>query len=165
MRLFFNTAAMLILLYSLCDCTASQVECPPDNQPFVVHKNPEKEFPVYVSESRAEINATLDALEQLRRTPLNAGTLVELTQLRSTLAGISENFEATTKSAYMRYHRNPCKANTNYFKIMHEIAQLRELGAEFTRMVENEGSADEARILEVIDTYRSVSEKEGIQSL
>lgn len=165
MRLFISTAAMLILLYSLSGCTASQVECPPDNQPFVVHKNPKKGFPVYVSESRAEINATLDALEQLRQRQLNSATLVELTQLQSTLAGISENFETTTRPAYMSYHRNPCEANIDYFKIMHEIAQVRELGAEFSRMAETEGNPDEARILEVIDTYRSGSEKEGIQSL
>lgn len=165
MRLFFSTAAILILVYSLSGCTASQVECPPDNQPFVVHKNPEKGFPVYVSESRAEINTTLDALDQLRQRQLNSATLVELTELQTTLAGISENFEATAKSAYMSYHRNPCDVNIDYFKIMHEIAQVRELGTEFTRMAEDGENVDEARILEAIDNYRSVSEKEGMQSL
>lgn len=165
MRSLFSTAMLLITIYSFSGCTASQVECPPDNQPFVVHKNPEKGFPVYVSESRSEINATLDALEQLRLTQLEASTIRELTQLQNTLAGISANFETTAKPAFMSYHQNPCEANVDYFKIMNEINQIRELRNEFNRIAENEENADERRILEVINAYRKTSETEGFQSL
>lgn len=164
MRSFFSTAALLITIYSFSGCTTSQVECPPDNQPFVVHKNPEKGFPIYVSESRSEINVALDALEQLRLMQLEASTVRELTELQNTLAEISTNFEATTKPSYMDYHQNPCEANVDYFRIMNEINQIKALGNEFNRMAESERTDDEA-ILKMVNDYRAYSQTEGIQSL
>lgn len=164
MRSFFNIAAMLIIMFGLSFCTASQVECPPDNQAFVVHKNPEKEFPVYASESRSEINIALDALEQLRQAPLQASTIQELTQLQNTLSTISSNFEATAREPFMSYHKSPCEANIDYFRIMNEVNHIREMGDEFSRIAENNGNPDEGRIMEIVNTYREYSKTEGIQS-
>lgn len=165
MKSLFSTAGLLILIYSLAGCTASQVECPPDNQPFVVYNNPEKGFPVYVTESRTEINTTLDALEQLRSSQLEASTLTELTQLQNTLAEISANFEATARPAFMSYHKNPCEQNFDYFRIMNEINEIREMRDEFNRMMESEEEPDEERIMEIVNAYREYSQTEGIQSL
>lgn len=165
MRLFFSTSVLLILIYSLAGCTASQVECPPDNQPFVVHKNPEKGYPVYVTESRTEINTTLDAIEQLRTSQLEASTLMELTQLRNTLANISANFETTAREAFMSYHKSPCEANIDYFRIMNELNQIREMGNEFSRVAESEDNPDDGRILEIVNAYREYSRTEGLQSM
>ena len=116
------------------DSETEIIYCGPNHtKPVVVFKNPTKAFPAFAQEYKANINASLDVIDTLQKSPAikvngQLGLETKVIELRERLNQESIRMESIMKSNFLAFNARPCDpiASKQYYDLLTLMAQKNE---------------------------------------
>ncbi|HUC81365.1 MAG TPA: hypothetical protein VMR70_10640 [Flavisolibacter sp.] len=162
-------ASITIITFAACSATKTHY-CPPNNEPVIVPRNPDKQYASYVKKTDFSLKGTLEVLDKIKLADIDAGTKGTVTKLRTDLDQFSSRYQDVLKGSFSAFAYRPCDKDVQkrHFDLLEQMAkentELEKMRIELNKLASagHFAGADAAKIKEIINAYETATTRNAI---
>ena len=137
-----------------------------------VYKRPEKQYQQYVKTTNINLKASIDLLDKIKLTNIDAGTKRAVTELRDKLDNYSSRTQDIIKASFLAYNSTPCDTfiRHSHYSLLENINKentaLEKLKIESkqTLAAGNLGGIDSGKVKAIISAYNKNNGEVALKS-